>query len=337
MNKTVTIAERKVGKDAPCFIIAEVGINHMGRVDLAWEMIEAAWESGADAVKIQTFDTDKFLHHSHPGYQLDLDCQLSLEAEQCLWDKARKKEVLLFSTPEDSGSLEFIKKQKPPLIKIAAMDFDCKEHVKAAAELDVPVILSSGMSTMEETLRTLRWVEESGNANPILLHCVSLYPAPFKAMNLRAIQTLDNVLECPVGFSDHSQGIHIPLAAAAMGAKVIEKHFTLDKKLDGPDQVCSMDPADLSELVRQIRELEDAMGDGRKVPAVEEAAPRRFKRRGVYTARPMKTGEVIERKDVHFKAPSHEQSTMDLWSRIEGAALSYDLEEGTLVKLDGIR
>ncbi len=336
-KRTVNIAGRQIGGDAPCFVIAEVGINHMGSLEVAWEMIDAAWSSGADAVKIQTFNTPKFLHPSHPGYKLDLDCQLSQEEEQELWDKARSKDILLFSTPEDEGSLEYIKTQNPPLIKVAAMDFDCKEHVQAVANVGVPTILSSGMSTLEETLRTVRWVEETGNTSPILLHCVSLYPAPPNAMNLRAIPTLAGVMDCPVGFSDHSQGIHIPLSAVALGAKVIEKHFTLDKSLNGPDQPCSMDPSELSELVRQIRDLELALGHGRKEPAVEEAAPRQFKRRGVYVARDMKAGEKISRDDVLFLAPSKEKSTMSLWPYFESAQLNCDLAVGEIITLDKVR
>ncbi|WP_419779736.1 N-acetylneuraminate synthase family protein [Maridesulfovibrio sp.] len=335
-DKIINISGREVGGNAPCYIIAEVGINHMGNPELAWEMIDAAWSSGADAVKIQTFNTPEFLHPSHPCYKLDMDCQLSWEDELDLWNKARKKGIVLFSTPEDHGSLEFIKKQKPPLIKVAAMDFDCKEHVQAVSKLGLPTILSSGMSTLEETLRTVRWVEEAGNTDSIVLHCVSLYPAPAKAMNLRAIQTLAGILSCPVGFSDHSQGIHIPLSAVALGAKVIEKHFTLDKKLEGPDQACSMDPAELSELKHQIRELESALGHGRKEPAEEEIPPRLFKRRGVYAARNMKRGESITRKDVHFLAPSSVDSTMYLWTDIKSSQLKCDIAKGEIITLDKV-
>ncbi|GAX62914.1 sialic acid synthase [Candidatus Scalindua japonica] len=323
--KSIHIGNKIIGDCHPVYVIAEIGINHNGDVSLAKEMVAAAWESGADAVKIQTFITEKFLHPSHPGFNYDINAELPHEKELEIWDFAGQNGINLFSTPEEFLSLEFIKKQKPVLIKIAAMDFNYKELVQKSASLEIPIILSSGMSTMEEVLRTVRWVEEAGNNDYIVLHCVSCYPSLPESCNLSAIQTMKKILNCPVGFSDHTEGIHIPLAAVALGANIIEKHFTIDRKLPGPDQKCSVDPVDLKILVSNIRDIECAMGHGRKEPAPEELEPRRYKRRGIYAASNLKSGTVLEKENVLFYAPSTEGSCVTDWPYIGGRRLKGDI------------
>lgn len=331
--KIVHIAGKCVGDGHPVYVIAEVGINHNGSVSLAKEMLEAAWESGADAVKIQTFITKDFLHESHPGYQYDIDAEIPHDQEQEIWDFARARGILLFSTPEEFKSLGFIVRQQPALIKIAAMDFNYKPLVQKAASLKIPILLSSGMSTLEEVLQTSRWVEEAGNVDYIPLHCVSCYPAKPEDCNLHAIQTMKSIMQRPVGFSDHTEGIHVPLAAVALGANLIEKHFTISKSLPGPDQRCSMDPTDLRNLVDFSREIVSAMGDGRKCPAPSEAAPRVFKRRGVYAARDLPEGTVLRESDVLFLAPSSEGSSVADWSLMEGRALRRGVASNSAIAL----
>jgi len=332
----ININGKIVGDGHPTYIIAEIGINHNGDVSLAKEMIEKAWECGVDAVKIQTFITEKFLHPSHPSYQYDIDSQIPHEKEQEVWDFASQKKINLFSTPEEFESLEFIKKQNPNLIKIAAMDFNYKNLIQKAASLHKPIILSSGMSTLEEVLQALRWVKETGNNNCIILHCVSCYPTPPKACNLMAIKTMKNVLECPVGFSDHTEGIHIPLVAVALGANAIEKHFTIDKSLPGPDQRCSIDSNDLKKLINNIREVEYAIGHGLKNPAMQEKEARLFKRRGVYAAMDLEAGTVLNRKNVLFLAPSNEQSNVSDWPYMEGRKINIDISKMSYIQFSDI-
>jgi N,N'-diacetyllegionaminate synthase len=331
VKKHFKIGDRMVGHGHPAFIIAEVGINHNGNVAVAKEMISAAWESGADAVKIQTFITSEFLHPSHPTYQYDIDAEIAHESEREIWDYAAQRGIRLFSTPEDLKSVAFLEDRKPPLVKIAAMDFNFPILIKKAAQLSVPIILSSGMSTMEEVLRAVRWVEEVGNDECAILHCVSCYPAPAEECNLNAIVTLRSVLNGPVGYSDHTIGIHIPLAAVALGANIIEKHFTLDKSQPGPDQVNSMDPRDLAALVLQIRELESAMGNGEKVPSQREAEPRRFKRRGIYAGSEIKAGQQLTEANVVFWAPSTADSSVDDWPAVQGRSAARDIVKGSPV------
>jgi N,N'-diacetyllegionaminate synthase len=334
--KVVEIGGQRVGDGYPVYIIAEIGINHEGSCERAKDMIQAAWETGVDAVKIQTFITKDFLHPSHPSYRYDIEAEIPPEREQELWDFARARKINLFSTPEEFKSLAFIQRQNPALIKIAAMDFNYQELVQAAAALQKPIILSSGMSTLEEVLRTVRWVEETGNNNYIVLHCVSCYPALPEDCNLRAIGTLKRTLGCPVGFSDHTAGLHIPLAAVALGANVIEKHFTLDKKMAGPDHRCSADPGEMKEFIAAVRDLESASGDGVKQPAAGEAAPRRFKRRGIYAVTDLPAGETLTREKVAFMAPSVDGSTLEDWPRMAGSRLKRPVAAQSAIKMDDI-
>jgi N,N'-diacetyllegionaminate synthase len=334
--KIVDVDEKKIGDGQPTYIIAEIGINHGGSVEIAKEMIDAAWESGADAVKIQSFITDEFLHKSHPSYQYDINAEIPKEKERQIWEYAKERDINLFATPEEFSSLHFIRKMNPKLIKIAAMDFNYKDLVVAASQLNKPIILSSGMSTLEEVLKTLRWVKEAGNNNYILLHCVSSYPSEPKSCNLNVIRTLKNILNCPVGFSDHTVGIHIPLAAVSLGANVIEKHFTMDHRLKGPDHQCSADPLELKQLVLQVRDLESAMGDGIKKPAFEEKMPRILKRRGVYAGDNLAAGMRLTKDNVLFLAPSNEKSTFDLWPRMEGSKLKEAVPALQIIEISDI-
>lgn len=334
--KQVKIGAKTIGDGDPVYVIAEIGINHNGDVRLAKEMVAAAWESGADAVKIQTFVTRNFLHPSHPGFQYDIDAEIPHEKEQDIWDFAKQKNINLFSTPEEFSSLEFIKKQDPNLIKIAAMDFNYKGLVQAAASLQKPIILSSGMSTLEEVLTTVRWVEEAGNNDYIILHCVSCYPTLPEACNLSALQTMKTILDCPVGFSDHTEGIHIAYAAVSMGASVIEKHFTIDKSLPGPDQKCSMDPSDLKTLIHNIRDFKKAVGHGRKEPMPHEFEPLVYKRRGIYAACKLQSGSILTKESVLFYAPSAVNSKVTDWPCMAGRHINRDIDEMEIITLNDI-
>lgn len=335
MNE-ITVNDKIIGDGHQPYIVAEIGINHNGDVVLAKEMVAAAWEAKADAVKIQTFITKDFLHPSHPGFKYDILAEISHEKEQEIWDFARQRSINLFSTPEDIKSLVFIKRQKPALIKIAAMDFNYKELIQAAASLQKPILLSSGMSTLEEVLQAVRWANETGNHDYIVLHCVSCYPAPPEACNLSAIPKLKCILDCPVGFSDHTKGIHISLAAVALGANIIEKHFTIDKNRSGPDQECSMDPNDLRELVACCRDIENARGNGCKEPALQEYEPRRIKRRGIYASRDLECGTVLKREHVVFFAPSGEASHVTDWPLLCGRPVRRNVRRLEMIRFEDV-
>ncbi|HNX82014.1 MAG TPA: N-acetylneuraminate synthase family protein [Candidatus Omnitrophota bacterium] len=333
---SVQIGEKSIGDGFPAYVIAEIGINHNGSVSLAKEMLLAAWENGADAVKIQTFITGDFLHPKHPGYSYDINAEITHKKEQEIWDLAKKKKINLFSTPEEFRSLNFIQKQRPALIKIAAMDFNYKQLIQRAAGLQIPILLSSGMSTLAEVKRAVRWVRETGNTKYILLHCVSCYPAPYDACNLSVIKKMKETLHCPVGYSDHTNGTHIAFAAVTLGANVIEKHFTLSKKLPGPDQKCSMDPRDLKILISSIRDFELAVGHGRKEPAPQETQPRLYKRRGIYARKNLAAGSLLTQDQVVFFAPSSKESSIDLWESMSGKKLKKNIRKMEIIAITDV-
>ena len=330
----IFINGREVGDGHPTFVIAEVGINHNGDASLAMEMISAAWESGADAVKIQSFITKNFLHPSHPSYKYDVDAEIPHDEELKIWEYAKSKGINLFSTPEDFLSLDLIRHQSPALIKIAAMDFNYQELIQEAAKLNIPIILSSGMSNLEEVLRAIRWANEVGNDNVAILHCVSCYPTPPELCNLRAIDTIKKATCSPVGFSDHTIGIHIPMAAVALGANIIEKHFTLSRDLDGPDQISSMEPGELRQMVNNIRDIESSLGNGIKIPSYLESEPRRFKRRGIYAAKDLCAGDILNESLVQFLAPSTIKSSVEDWPLMKSRSLKVNVLKGEVLSID---
>lgn len=331
MMKTVSIGGREVGKDFPTYVIAEVGINHNGDVNLARQTIDAAIRSGADAVKLQTYTTEGFIHPENPIFEAVRSCELTKDEYRELFEYARSKRAVVFSTPECVEDIRFLKSLDPPAIKIAAMDMNYREFVQEAARLGEPVILSTGMSYFHEVANAVRWIEETGNEQIILLHCVSCYPTPPKECNLSVMAAMEAAFGYPTGFSDHTVGFDIPFAAACMGAKVIEKHFTLDKKLPGPDHAGSADPEDLTRLVSALRTYEQSIGDGIKKPSVSEAVTRLKKRRSIYARRDLQRGDILKGEDVGFFTPSVPESQMEDLEAFLGSTLKEPVRKNGLI------
>lgn len=309
--KKVNIAGRDIGDNSPAYIIAEVGINHNGDVKLACETIDAAVESGADAVKLQTYTTEGFIHPENPIFEAVKSCEMTKDEYAVLFEYARSKGAVVFSTPECIEDVRFLKGLNPPAIKIAAMDMNYHYLLQEAAGLMVPIILSTGMSYLYEVANSVRWIEKAGNDQIILLHCVSCYPTPADECNLSAIASMENAFGYPTGFSDHTVGFDVPFAAVCMGAKVIEKHFTLDKKLSGPDHAGSADPEDLKRLVAAVRIFEKARGDGVKRPSVSERVTRLKKRRSIYAKKDLQKGDILTIDNISFFTPSLPESQME--------------------------
>jgi N,N'-diacetyllegionaminate synthase len=329
--KTVSIGGRDVGMGCPTYVIAEVGINHNGDVKLARETIDAAIRSGADAVKLQTYSTDGFIHPENPIFNAIRSCELTKDEYRELFEYARSKGGVIFSTPECIADIRFLKSLDPPAMKIAAMDMNYREFVQEAARLGKPVILSTGMSYFHEVANAVRWIEETGNDRIILLHCVSCYPTPPQECNLSVMSVMEAAFGYPTGFSDHTVGFDIPFAAACMGAKVIEKHFTLDQKLPGPDHAGSADPEDLARLVSAMRSYEQAIGDGIKRPSVSEEATRLKKRRSVYAKRDLQKGDILKAEDVNFLTPSVPESQMEDLETFLGRTLKEAVRKNGLI------
>ena len=306
--KAIDIDGRKIGTGYPCFIIAEVGVNHNGDMKLARDLIDAAAEAGADAVKFQTFKAEEVSSFSAPKAdyqrqttdpaesQLDMLRRLELtpEAHHELQSYCRKRGVLFLSTPFDEDSADLLDELEVPLFKIGSGEVTNKPFLKYIARKGKPVILSTGMSYLSEIDQAVRVIRSSGCDRLVLLHCVSNYPADPADVNLRAMQTLALAFGVVVGYSDHTPGVESALGAVALGAAVIEKHLTIDKDLPGPDHKASMEPREMITLVHGVRTLESALGDGIKKATPSEEAIRRVARRSLVLKNDIKAGEVIE-------------------------------------------
>ncbi len=318
VSKKVSIGDRLVGEGEPCFIIAEAGVNHNGDVGLAKKLIDAAREAGADAVKFQSFITEEVVT---PGAQkaeyqkettgadesqFDMLKRLELTENNFteLSNYARNKGLIFLATPFDERSVDLLDELDVPAFKIASGEITNVPLLRHIARKNKPVILSTGMATLDEIGESLEIIRQEKLAEIILLHCVSCYPAQIADMNLRAMQTLKLTFGLPVGLSDHTQSaVAVPVAALVSGACVIEKHFTLDKKLPGPDHRASLEPEELRQMVQAIRDIEKALGDGVKKPTPEEKENRKVARRSIVAKVDISRGTVIKEDMLDVKRP----------------------------------
>ena len=309
----IEIGNKLIGEEEPCFIIAEAGVNHNGDAELAMQLIDAAKDAGADAVKFQTFKTENLLSKNimvpkHVESKESLfdtirGLELSEEAHCMLSEYCKQKGIVFMSTPMDNNSVDLLEDIGVPVFKVASCDLDNLPLLKYISKTEKPIILSTGMGSISEVGEAIEVIKSNGNADIILLHCVSAYPPKVEDVNLRAMETLRNAFKLTVGYSDHTIGINIPLAAVALGAKVIEKHFTLDKNMEGPDHAVSADPDDLEKLVSGIREIEESFGTGLKVPSKDEIEMRRSFRKSIVAITDIKKGATIMPEMLSVKRP----------------------------------
>ena len=313
MNGLVLQSGRKIGADGPCFIIAEIGANHNRSPSLAKEMVDAAVEAGADAVKFQIYSAETLYSRRtprHSGYGKDLfDLIKEIETPRTwlpeLAGYCEKKGILFFATPFDNDAVDELD-EVSSFFKIASFELVDLPLLRYCASKGKPMIISTGLANMEEIEDAYLACREMGNEQIVFLQCASMYPSPPSIMNLRAMETIRRAFNVPVGLSDHTRGIHISVAAAAMGASVIEKHFTMDRTMEGPDHPFAIEPDELKELVRQVREVEEAMGDGRKLgPAPEEMEFYEKARRSVHAAVDIPAGTVITSEMLVCKRPGY--------------------------------
>lgn len=302
---------------SPCFIIAEAGVNHNGDLKLAMELIDVAFQAKADAVKFQTFSAERLVTRSaskaeyqrkttdarESQFDMLQRLELSQEAHFELKEYAEKKGILFLSTPFDEISADFLSNLGVPAFKIPSGEITNLPFLEHVAKKMRPMIVSTGMATLDEVRVAVKKIRETGNNELALLHCVSAYPAEPSWINLRAMETLAHTFEVPVGFSDHTTGIEISLAAVALGAKIIEKHFTLDRKLPGPDHGASLEPEELCALVAGIRKVESALGDGRKIPHAEEKDTADAARKSLVAAKDIVAGDLLTEEVILIQRP----------------------------------
>ncbi len=332
-------------------VIAEAGVNHNGDPEIAKQLIRAAKDSGADAVKFQTFRAEEVAStqaglaeyqvrndRMRPRSQQEMlrSLELSREAHFELARFARQLEMVFLSSPFDRSSVDLLSEVGVPMFKVGSGEITNFPLLRHVACKQKPVILSTGMSTLEEVARALRATRAEGNEQTILMHCVTEYPAPMAEVNLRAMQTMAAAFHVPVGYSDHTRGIEACLAAVALGACCIEKHFTLSRDMPGPDHKASEEPHEFQQMVHSIRQVESALGDGMKRPAPCELKNRMLVRRSVFAADDICEGEELTATMLACKRPGSgipAERFDDLLGRITARHFAV----GEMLDWDGLR
>ncbi|MHB1206785.1 MAG: N-acetylneuraminate synthase family protein [Rhodospirillaceae bacterium] len=338
----IHIGQHAIGPGQPAFVIAEAGVNHNGSVDLALKLVDAAQAAKVDSVKFQTFKAERVATPGAPkaSYQLEVtdpgESQIAmlkgLELDQAaypgLMAACRKAGLVFMSTPYNEEDITFLVDLGAPALKLASIHAAEPSMLRAAAAPGLPVILSTGMCTMEEVKRAVAVFKGAGNPSLILLQCTTNYPSATADANLRAMVTMGEQLGVLMGYSDHTQSDTACIAAIALGAHVIEKHLTLDKAMAGPDQPTSLEPAEMARLMVAIREAESALGTGVKTPPPSEARNISGMRRGIVARRPISKGKRIAAEDLILKRPLSEIAPSE-WDNVVGAVAARDIAEGT--------
>lgn len=326
-------------------IIAEAGVNHNGSLELAKKLALKAKNCGADIVKFQTAKLDSLVstHAPMADYQKE-----NIGAEMSQRDMLRKLlltydefaelaaycreiDMCFLSTPFDVESIDFLEKLGCSMWKVPSGEITNLPYLEKIAKTHKRIVLSTGMSTIDEVREAINALEANGAGDITLLHCTTQYPAPFEEVNLNAMLTLRSEFGKVVGYSDHTAGIEIPIAAVAMGAAVIEKHFTLDRNMEGPDHRASLEPNELQAMIQAVRNVENAMGSGEKKPTESELANKAVARKSIIAARDIKKGEVLTEENLTTKRPGNGISPMN-WYKVLGTKATRDFQEDELIE-----
>jgi sialic acid synthase SpsE len=302
-HEIVDIQGRQVGPGQPSFLVAEIGANHNGDLETAIEMIRKARQAGADAVKLQSFLAGELVVRSHPEYPDLKKTEMPRAWYEPLVETARAEGIMLFSTATNEITMGWMEELNFPCYKFASAHITHLPLIRHAARLGKPMILSTGFSTMEEIEAAVRSARQEGNEQIILLHCVSNYPVLPKEVNLRFMDTLRDTFVCPVGFSDHTIGVSVPLAAVALGACIIEKHLTLDKSAEGEDHAISLGPEEFRSLIQAVRDVEASLGKKDKVISEREQQDALMSRRSLHAACDIDKGAVLTEKMISILRP----------------------------------
>lgn len=328
------------------YIIAEAGVNHNGDLAIAKKLVDAAKEAGADAVKFQTFKAENLVCKDarKAKYQLETTNQSETQFEMLKkleLDYAMHMELIKYcktvgitflSTPFDEDSIGLLEELGMDLYKIPSGEITNLPYLRKIAALGKPVILSTGMSTMEEVEESVEVLKSAGSGEITVLHCNTQYPTPMEDVNLNVIETMKRELGVSVGYSDHTQGIEVPIAAVALGATVIEKHFTLDRQMEGPDHKASLEPKELKEMVRSIRNIEKALGRSEKMPTESEKGNISIARKSIVAKTEIQKGETLTESNITTKRPGTGLSPM-LWDEVIGRKASRDFRADEMIEI----
>ena len=324
------------------YIIAEAGVNHNGKLDLALKLCNAAKDAGVDAVKFQTWKTENIVTASarqaayqtantgkeESQYDMLKNLELSYDHFRCIQDYCKKIGIDFLSTPDEEESLQFLVSLGLPFIKVGSGEVTNIPYLRKIGACKKPVILSTGMSNLAQVATAYETLLKAGATEVSLLHCTTNYPCPMDEVNLKAMVTLRDAFKCHVGYSDHTMGTEVPVAAVALGAEIIEKHFTLDRTMEGPDHKASLEPAELKLMVQQIRNIEAALGDGIKKPNKSEAENAKVVQKSILAKKTIKKGETLTEENLTVKRAGT-GIPASLWDAVVGcnAIKDYDIDE----------
>ena len=333
---------------APTLVIAEAGVNHNGSLELAFELIDAASDAGADVVKFQTFKAEKLVTQSatKADYQLESTdsketqfemikkLELSYDMHLKLISRCKEKGIRFSSTGFDVSSVDVLIELGVDFLKVPSGEITNLPYLRHVGSKGLPIILSTGMSSMQEVKGGVRLLEQAGSKKSDItaLHCNTEYPTPMEDVNLRAMLSMENELGVKVGYSDHTLGIEVPIAAVVLGATVIEKHFTLDRTMEGPDHAASLEPDELKQMVASIRNIEEAMGDGLKMPSKSERDNIRVVRKSIVASKNIKAGEKFTEENLAVKRPGTGISPLR-WDELLGIESNKDFQADELISI----
>lgn len=315
--RSINLGDHKIGTGNPCFVIAEAGVNHNGDIDLAKRLVNVALHSGADAVKFQTFKADSLATKDAPKaiyqeettgttesqFEMLKRLELTLDMHQELYQYCRDLGIMFLSSPFDEDSADLLEELGVQAYKIPSGEITNLPFLEHVAVKNKPMLVSTGMADISEVSQAVDLIQNAGNAELILLHCVSNYPAYASEINLNAMDTMRRAFRLPIGYSDHTLGLEVAWASVALGANVLEKHFTLDVNLEGPDHRASLAPQELAALVKGVRTIESSLGDGRKIPTVTEYNTASVARKSIVATIDIIQGQVITTEMVSAKRP----------------------------------
>jgi len=339
---TITIGNRKIGKDYPVFIIAELSANHNQKFNLAVKTIKAMKEAGADAVKLQTYtpdtitiDCDNKYFKIKQGtiwdgktlYNLYKEAYTPWEWQPKLKKIAEDLGLICFSTPFDKTAVDFLEEMDVPCYKIASYEITDVPLIEYISSKGKPVIISTGIATLNDIKEAINACRRMGNNKIILLKCTSIYPAPYEEINLRTIPDMAKRFKCLVGLSDHTLGVSVPIAAVTFGAKIIEKHFIIDKKLGGPDAVFSIEPEDFKQMVKSVREVEKALGEV-SYKLTEKIKKSRESSKSLFVVKNVKKGEILTEDNIKSIRPGYGLHPRYI-KNILGKKAKIDIKKGT--------
>jgi N,N'-diacetyllegionaminate synthase len=329
------------------FIIAEAGVNHNGNIDIAKKMIDVAISCNADAIKFQTFITEKAISVLAPQADYQVRNTRNQESQLAMVKKlelsftefielneyCKSKNILFLSTPFDLDSIDFLASIDMPVWKIPSGEITNRPYLEKVAGIGKPIIMSTGMCEMDEIKTAIGILHDKGAKDIKLLHCTTDYPAPFEDVNLRAMQTMREETGYEVGYSDHTLGVEVAIAAVALGASIIEKHFTLDRDMEGPDHKASIEPGQLAAMVTAIRNIETALGSPQKTVTASERRNIAIARKSIVATRHIKRGEVFETDNITTKRPGNGISALD-WHNILGQSAIRDFAVDELIEVE---